>query len=97
MVTKDMIRMLDFIQFLADFTTEYEVYNEFSVTMNMTDVNLLIDDEKWEKYVERIFGADEVNFLYGDGDWVTVEFVKAKIEKLEECKQIKRAKERHEL
>ena len=78
MVTKDVSRMLDFIQFLADYTTEYEVYNEFSVIMNMTDVNLLIDDENWEQYLERIFDANEVNLLYGDGNWVTVEFVKAK-------------------
>lgn len=97
MVTKDVIKMLDFIHFLADYTTEYEVYNEFSVIMNMTDVNLLIDGENWEQYLERIFDANEVNFLYGDGNWVTVEFVKAKIEKLEELKQIKRAKERQEL
>lgn len=97
MVTKDVSRMLDFIQFLADYTTEYEVYNEFSVIMNMTDVNLLIDDENWEQYLERIFDANEVNFLYGDGNWVTVEFVKAKTEKLKELKQIKREKERQEL
>lgn len=93
MKTNDVVKMVEFIQFLADFTTEYEVYNEYSVTMNMRNANMLIDGNRWEDVVSEIFGDYEVNFLYADDNWVTVEFVNAKEEKLEECKNIMKKRE----